>query len=154
MLSIIIININSSPLSLSCLLKWRSEEEQFMAIRVYREERRKIERISFCMFYVLLQSLVCHKNLLFVVYLSQIYFMHFFSLFSVSCRCRKRRKFLLSMNINNNNFYALFVKFLLLVLCRQLSGEHILLHATIFLCKESREKIVKRQEEENFSWKS
>lgn len=27
--------------------------------------------------------------------------------------------------------------FLLLVLCRQLSGEHILLHATIFLCKES-----------------
>lgn len=76
---------------------------------------------KFCMFYVPLQSLACHKNLLFVVFLSH------------SILCTSLNFFF----VTNNNFYALFVNILLLVLCRQLSCEHILLHATIFLCKES-----------------
>lgn len=71
MLSIIIININSPPLSLSSVLnnpkkkdgKW-TEKKNLWPFEC-RENWKK-----FCMFYVPLQSLACHKNLLFVVFLT------------------------------------------------------------------------------------
>lgn len=69
-------------------------------------------------------------------------------LFSSLSRLDLMHIFLSSLNlasffVRNNNFYALFVSILLLVLCRQ----HILLHATIFLCKES---YYRKEVKENF----
>lgn len=64
MLSIIIININSPPLC------WQPEDGKWTEKKnlwpfEWRENWKK-----FCMFYVPLQSLACHKNLLFVVFLT------------------------------------------------------------------------------------